>query len=110
MCLRGYAITQRKIKVMCECECMCERKRERSTRMNTIWGMNYIESKYQISSSKYKNTFNEVYIASMCNGAHVCVEYRYKRVSPILNELRSGGSRISHISTMSYLRRYSQHF
>ena len=41
---------------------------------------------YQISSSKYKNTFHEVYIGSMCNGAHVCVEYRYKCVNPILNE------------------------
>ena len=78
--------------------------------MNKVWGMKYIiKIALASSSSKYKNTFDEVYIGSMCNGAHVWVEYRYKGVSPILNELRSGGSKVSHLSTRSYLRLYGQH-
>ena len=65
--------------------CVRERKRERSTLMNTIWGMNYIV-KIALSSSKYKNTFQEVYIGFMCKGAHVLREYKYKHVSPTLND------------------------
>ena len=52
--------------------------------MNTIWEMNYI-IKITLSSSKYKNTFHEVYKGFMCKGAHVLGEYRYKCVSPIIN-------------------------
>ena len=43
----------------------------------------------------------------MCKGAHVWGEYKYKDVSPILNEHGSGGSRMyPHLgtSTRSYLR------
>ena len=81
----------------------------RSTLENTRWGMNLTILEIALASSKYKNTFHEVYIGFMCNGAHVWVEYRYKGVSPILNELRSGGSKVSHLSTRSYLRLYGQH-
>ena len=47
-------------------------------------------------SSSYKNTHNEVCIDLMCKGkgTHVWGEYRYKDVSPILNALGSGGSRM----------------
>ena len=37
---------------------------------------------------------DEVYIDLMCKGAHVWGEYKYKDVSPILNALGSGGSRM----------------
>ena len=67
------------------CECMRERKRERSTPMNKVWGMNYI-IKIALASSKYKNTFHEVYIGFMCKGAHVLREYKYTHVSPTLND------------------------
>ena len=48
----------------------------------------------------------------MYKGTHGRREYKYKGVSPILNELGSGGSRMyPHLSTStkSYLRLYSQH-
>ena len=54
-------------------------------------------------SSTYKNTHYEVYIQPMCKGAHVRVEHRYLCVSPTLNVLRSGGSKVSHLSTWAYL-------
>ena len=41
-----------------------------------------------------KNTHNAVYINLMCRGTHVRGEYRYKGVSPILNELGTEGSRM----------------
>ena len=41
----------------------------------------------------------------MCKGAHVRVEYRYKDVSPILNILGSGGSRMyPHLHTSTCTR------
>ena len=33
-----------------------------------------------------KDTFHEVYIGFMCKGAHVLREYKYKHVSPTLND------------------------
>ena len=72
------------------CECMREKKRERSTLMK----QHKMGGKIRITQvtltsliyPKYKNTFHEVYIGFMCNGAHVHIEYRYKYVSPTLND------------------------
>ena len=73
-----------------------------------MWKLGKNEGKDRVvilkSVINYKNTHNEVYIQPMCKGAHVWVGHRYLCVSPTLNVLRSGGSRISHLSTRSYLK------
>ena len=70
---------------MCVSVCKRRKEREKYTREHKM-GDELTILEIALASSKYKNTFHEVYIGSMCNGAHVWVEYSYKGVTPKLND------------------------
>ena len=64
--------------VICVCERVWEEEREEVKLVNTRkyggW-LTILKKQQQLSS--YKDTFNEVYIDSMCKGAEVWGEYWY---------------------------------